>query len=60
MSTEFSPYGLNQKYPINMESTKFSPYGLNKKQPMNMKEFISSNMKIKLNSFKTINIKSKV
>ena len=24
MSTKFSPYGLNHKYPINMESTKFS------------------------------------
>ena len=36
MSTEFSPYGLNQKYPINMESTKFSPYGLNHLYPINM------------------------
>ena len=36
MSTEFSPCGLNQKCPINMEFTKFSPYGLNQKYPMNM------------------------
>ena len=36
MSTKFSPYGLNKKYPINMESTKFSSFGLNKKYPINM------------------------